>query len=80
MGNIFGSSLIGGSKELGLAFCLIELTLKMHDPCFSHRIVFTCSKVQNSMSSSLIFLSLNRAGPLGRVQDIINPSCSDLFC
>lgn len=79
-GTFFGCSLIGGSKELGLAFCLIELTLKMHDPCSSHRIVFTCSKVQASASSSLIFLSLNRAGPLGRVQDIINPSCSDLFC
>lgn len=38
MGNIFGCRLIGGSKELGLAFCLIELTLKIDDPCSSHRI------------------------------------------
>lgn len=80
IGNIFGCSLIGGSEELGLAFCFIELTLKICEPCSSHRVVFTCSKVQASISSSLVYPSLSRAGPLGKVQDIINPSRSVLFC
>lgn len=77
--NIFGCGLIGESKELGLAFFFIELTLKICDPCPSHRVVFTCSKVQASVSSSLTYFSLHRAGPLGKAQDIISPSCSVLF-
>lgn len=78
MGNIFGCGLIGGSKELGLEFCLIELTLKTYNS--SSRIVFTCSNVQASISSSLKYLSLSKAGPLGKVQDIINLSGLVLFC